>query len=85
MLLIAFPPLQWLAAKYLIPASGTGPDLATADTERQEFLAIGAPSKSNGDQVSARYVFEGGVSVLMQRTYGGGGGYGCSGRQNVRP
>lgn len=68
MLVVAFPPVQWLAAKYLIPASGTGPDLATADVERQEFLAIGAPSKSKGEQVSARYVYEGSLyycSALM--------------------
>lgn len=69
MLIISFPPIQWLAAKYLIPASGTGPDLATAaDSERQEFLAIGAPSKLNGEQVAARYVYEGSLyycSALM--------------------
>ncbi|OBT64338.1 hypothetical protein VE03_06742 [Pseudogymnoascus sp. 23342-1-I1] len=69
MLVISFPPVQWLAAKYLIPASGTGPDLATAaESERQEFLAIGAPSKSEGGQVSARYVYEGSLyycSALM--------------------
>lgn len=83
MLIISFPPIQWLAAKYLIPASGTGPDLATAaKSERQEFHAIGAPSKSKGDQVSARYVYEGSLyycsalmgveaalSILGEKTY----------------
>ncbi|KFY18420.1 hypothetical protein V493_08637 [Pseudogymnoascus sp. VKM F-4281 (FW-2241)] len=60
MLIISFPPVQWIAAKYLIPASGTGPDLASAaDSERQEFIAIGGPFNSKGDQVSARYLYEG--------------------------
>jgi hypothetical protein len=57
MLLICFPPIHWLA-KYLIPASGTSPDLATAGAERQEFRVIGAPSKTESDHVSARYVYE---------------------------
>lgn len=83
MLIVSFPPVQWLAEKYLIPASGTGPDLATAATsERQEFVAIGVPLKSNGDQVSARYVYEGSLyycsalmgveaafSILGEKTY----------------
>lgn len=83
MLIVSFPPVQWLAAKYLIPASGTGPDLATAATsERQEFLAIGSPPKSKGEQVSARYVYEGSLyycsalmgveaalSILGEKTY----------------
>ncbi|KFY89419.1 hypothetical protein V500_05705 [Pseudogymnoascus sp. VKM F-4518 (FW-2643)] len=83
MLIISFPPIQWLAAKYLIPESGTGPDLATAaKSERQEFLAIGTPSKSKGDQVSARYVYKGSLyycsalmgveaalSILGEKTY----------------
>ncbi|KFY97639.1 hypothetical protein V498_01966 [Pseudogymnoascus sp. VKM F-4517 (FW-2822)] len=63
--------------------SGKGPDLATAaGSEREEFLAIGAPSKSNGAQVSARYVYEGSLyycsalmgveaalSILGEKTY----------------
>ncbi|KFY13564.1 hypothetical protein V491_06357 [Pseudogymnoascus sp. VKM F-3775] len=83
MLVIAFPPIQWLAAKYLIPASGTGPDLTTAaDSERQEFVAIGAQSTSKGDKVSACYVYEGSLyycsaamgveaalSILGEKTY----------------
>ncbi|KFZ12071.1 hypothetical protein V501_04393 [Pseudogymnoascus sp. VKM F-4519 (FW-2642)] len=83
MLIVSFPPVQWLAAKYLIPASGTGPDLATAATaERQEFVAIGSPPKSKGEQVSARYVYEGSLyycsalmgveaalSILGEKTY----------------
>lgn len=57
-LLICFPPVLWLA-KYLIPESGTGPALATAGTERQEFRAIGSPSDTKGESVSARYIYEG--------------------------
>lgn len=90
MLVIAFPPIQWLAAKYLIPASGTGPDLTTAaDSERQEFVAIGAPSTSKGDKVSARYVYDGSLyycsaamgveaalSILGEKTYAHGIGGG---------
>lgn len=66
-LLLSFPPVLWLA-RYLLPKSGTGPDLATAGAERQEFRAIGSPLGTTGDSVSARYVYEGSLyycSALM--------------------
>ncbi|OBT51291.1 hypothetical protein VE04_06682 [Pseudogymnoascus sp. 24MN13] len=56
MLIVSFPPVQWLAAKYLIPASGTGPDLATAATSRSA-------------RSSALMGVEAALSILGEKTY----------------
>jgi len=57
-LLLALPPIRWIM-KSLVPAAGTGPDLATADVERQQFLAIGTPANPEGKRAKAQFIYEG--------------------------
>lgn len=56
--LLAIPPLRALM-RMLIPPGGTGPDLATAHTERQVFRAVGVPESSGGSKVEAVFRWEG--------------------------
>jgi short subunit dehydrogenase-like uncharacterized protein len=57
-LLLALPPVRWIL-NTLIPAAGTGPDLATAHVERQHFQAIGTPENPEGKPVKAQFLYEG--------------------------
>lgn len=43
----------------LLPAPGTGPDLAKADVERQHFQAIGTPANPDGKKAKGRFLYEG--------------------------
>jgi hypothetical protein len=58
LLMVAFPPLRALI-KLLIPPAGTGPDLVTANVERQVFRAVGTPANKNGKKVEACFRYDG--------------------------
>lgn len=58
LLMLAFPPFRALF-EMIIPVAGTGPDLASAHVERQEFHAVGIPSSSDGNKVEARFSYDG--------------------------
>lgn len=57
-LILALPLFRWLL-KSLIPAPGTGPDLATAHVERQLCEAVGMPANSEGKSMKAHFLYEG--------------------------
>lgn len=57
-LLLALSPIRWIM-KSLIPTPGTGPDLATADVERQHFQVIGTPANPEGKRIKGRFLYEG--------------------------
>lgn len=59
---LAIPPLRALLG-LLIPAGGTGPDLANAHTERQTFRAVGSPAKGEGKKVEALFKWEGSLYI----------------------
>jgi len=66
-LLLALPPFRWILNS-LIPAAGTGPDLATANVERQHFQAIGTASNPENKAAKAQFLYEGSLyycSALM--------------------
>ena len=66
-LLLAFPLFRWGLWK-VIPTPGSGPDLTTANVEKQTFRAVGNPAAADGRKVEASFVYEGslyGCSAFM--------------------
>ena len=57
-LLLSLSPFRRLMSS-LLPAAGTGPDLAKAHVERQHFQAIGTPINVDGKKVKGRFLYEG--------------------------
>ena len=57
-LMLALSPIR-AVLRALIPAPGTGPDLAKAHVEKQTFRAIGKPANDAGTSVEASFSFDG--------------------------
>ena len=68
-LLLAFPLLRWGLWKVIL-TPGSGPDLTTANIEKQTFRVVGNSAAADGRKVEASFVYEGSL-------------YGCSAYMGV--